>query len=155
MLSDDARWQYYIASYVMSEPTEGVDLSRMTSPFLKRNVARQKENVAEAYKKVYGSLQHMDDHTAHIGPEKYQMKIKGTFVQERRTAEVIRDNKRANANFDERFVKHPAWLREESEEDIGRRKAAWEKALEEGLSTYEENLHAGTTQELAMAEATG
>jgi paired amphipathic helix protein Sin3a len=44
--SDEDRWRYYIDTFVMSAPTEGVQLQDVRTPFLQRNLPREEDNQA-------------------------------------------------------------------------------------------------------------
>ena len=78
-MTAEARWQYYVASYTMTEATEGIDQGRMQSAYLRRNVAPQHANIETAYEEVYGNLDHFDEQTAFISPETYKLLLNKDF----------------------------------------------------------------------------
>jgi paired amphipathic helix protein Sin3a len=144
-LSDDARWQYYVASYTMTDATEGVDQSRMRAPSLRRNIAPQNANIEAAYQEVYGELDHIDEQTAFISPESYKLLLQNDFGFVRRSSvekpsttssEVGRISE--SENFREKFVRNTAWMKDQRAEDVEGRKATWEKGVKEGLPSYED-----------------
>jgi paired amphipathic helix protein Sin3a len=157
MLSDDAKWQYYIASYEMSDHTEGVDLSLLRWPYLRRRLAHSKGSVEDTYSAVFGTLQNEDTQTVSISPDTYKMFCEGTFSFHREASG--REKKRENDRFEDKLVKNPGWATEESEEAVNRRMAAWTRALKEDLSGYEAALarparEFAQTGDVAMSEAT-
>ncbi|KIW92873.1 uncharacterized protein Z519_06722 [Cladophialophora bantiana CBS 173.52] len=143
-LSDEARWQYYIASYTMTDATEGVDQSRMHSPYLRRNIAPQNANIEAAYQEVYGNLDNLDEQTAFISPDSYKLLLQGDFGFFRRSAVEKPPRKpyekgrmEESERFREKFVRNTAWMRDQRAEDVERKKAAWERGVRDGFSGYD------------------
>ncbi|KAL6243476.1 Transcriptional regulatory protein sin3 [Rhinocladiella similis] len=141
-LSDDARWQYYVASYTMTDATEGIDQSRLRSPYVKRNIAPQNANVEAAYEEVFGDLDHTDEQTAFISPESYKLLLQNEFGFVHRGAVEKASSAAPKAHesekFREKFVRNTAWMKDQRAEDVERRKAAWEKGVKEGFLNNEE-----------------
>lgn len=140
-LSEEARWQYYIASYTMTDATEGVDQSKMLPTYLRRNVAPQNANIEAAYAEVYGNLDHVDDQTAFISPDSYKLLLQGEFGFVRSTGLENSHQKAHDADhmeesekFRERFVRNTAWMRDQRAEDVERKKAAWERGKRDGFT---------------------
>lgn len=109
----------------MTEPTEGVDQSRMRHPYLQRNVAPQNANIEPAYKEVYGDLDHMDEQTAFISPETYKLLLHNDFgfvraaAIERPSAKLYEVGKPAESErFREKFVRNTSWMRDQRAEDV-------------------------------------
>jgi histone deacetylase complex regulatory component SIN3 len=157
-LSDDAKWQYYIASYEMSDHTEGVDYSQLRYPFLRRRLPQAKGLIEDMYSAVFGTLHNEDTQMVSISPDTYKMYLEGSF-DFHRDGGVREKKKQENEQLEDRLVKQPAWLREESEEAVNRRMAAWARALKEDLSGYEASLTKAGTEfgpagDVAMPEAT-
>ncbi|KAJ9604571.1 Transcriptional regulatory protein sin3 [Cladophialophora chaetospira] len=139
-LTDEARWQYYIASYTMTDATEGVDQSKMHWPYLRRNIAPQNAHIDTAYQEVYGNLVHVDDQTAFISPESYKLLLQGDFgfLRDAITRKAYQPGTiEESEKFREKFVRNTAWMRDQRAEDVEGRKAAWEKAKSEGFAGYE------------------
>lgn len=144
-LSDEARWQYYVASYTMTDATEGVDQSRMRAAFLRRNVPPQNANVEAAYQEVFGMLQHIDEQTAFISPETYKILLQNDFGFSHQLPAELSIGKayevgkiEESEKFREKFVRNTAWMKDQRAEDVDRRKAAWEKGVKEGFSAVDE-----------------
>jgi paired amphipathic helix protein Sin3a len=134
-LSDDAKWQYYIASYEMSDHTEGVDLSQVRTPFLRRRLPLSKGSVEDVYAIFFGRLENEDTQTVSISPDTYKIYWEGGFNFHREVSG--REKKQENDRFEGKLAKNPAWVKEESEEAVNRRMAAWMKALQDDLAGYE------------------
>ena len=134
-LSDDAKWQYYVASYQMTDHTEGVDLSQLQWPLLRRRLSQPKAGVEDTYSVVIGSLHHEDTQIISITPESYKMYYEGGFDFYREMSGP--EKKAENDRLKDKLVQRPAWGREEGEEAFNGRMAAWTTALEESLSGYE------------------
>jgi paired amphipathic helix protein Sin3a len=156
-LSDDAKWQYYIASYEMSDHTEGVDYSQLRYPFLRRRLSQAKGLIEDKYSAVFGTLHNEDTQMVSISPDTYKMYLEGSFDFHRDG--VGREKKQENEQLEDKLVKKPAWVKEGSEEAVNRRMAAWARALKEDLSGYEALLtkpgtEFGPAGDVAMSEAT-
>ncbi|KAI9870445.1 MAG: hypothetical protein M1823_008740, partial [Watsoniomyces obsoletus] len=55
------------------------------------------------------------------------------------TSDPVRNRKiEENESFRQKFVQNTAWMRDQQPDAVARRKAAWEKAVKEGLGGYEE-----------------
>jgi histone deacetylase complex regulatory component SIN3 len=152
VLSDEAKWQYYIASYTMSDPTEGVDSSELRWPFLRRRLSQPKGSVDNAYSAVYGSLQNEEAQIVSISPESYKMYYEGGFNFHRVVSGP--EKKQENDQFVDKFVKRPTWVGEESGDAFNRRMAGWKKALEEDLSGYEAGLARPAAEFAAVGDIT-
>jgi paired amphipathic helix protein Sin3a len=143
-------WQYYVASYTMSEPTEGVDLNRLLYPFLRRNVRSQDAKLQTTVAEFYSNLRHFDNQTAFISPDTYKLFLSNDYifwqtkvkpnnkydldsnVEERKFIE--------NEPFREKFVRNTAWMKDQDPEAVARRKAVWEQAVKDGLDGFEETM---------------
>jgi len=134
-LSDEARWQYYIASYTMTDATEGVDQAKMLPAYLRRNIAPQNANVEAAYQEVYATLAHIDDQTAFISPDSYKVLLKGVFefvrpsIGEQVSSDAKALRKEMAETFKEKFLLNTTWMRDQSADDVELKKAAWASAL--------------------------
>lgn len=138
-MTAEARWQYYVASYTMTDATEGVDQARVQPSFLRRTIAPQNANIEAAYNEVYGNLAHLDEQTAFISPETYKLLLHHDFGFVRHQNNGGRGVKRheigkieENERFREKFVRNTSWMKDQRAEDVERRKAAWERGLKDG-----------------------
>jgi hypothetical protein len=139
----------------MSDSTEGVDLSQVRVPYLRRRLSLSKGSDEDTYAAVFGTLESNDTQTVSISPDNYKIYWEGGFNFHR---EVFgREKKQENDQFEEKLVKNPAWTRDETEEAVNRRMAAWTKALEADLLGYETALSRrptgpGFTDDVTMSE---
>lgn len=126
----------------MTDATEGIDQSRMRSPYVKRNIAPQNANIEAAYEEAYGDLDHTDEQTAFISPESYKLLLQNEFGFVHRGAVEKASSAESKAHeserFREKFVRNTAWMKDQRAEDVERRKAAWEKGVKEGFLNNEE-----------------
>jgi histone deacetylase complex regulatory component SIN3 len=145
-LTNDQLWQYYVASYTMSEATEGVDQSSMRFPYLRRNIAPQSANLDTTVAEVYGNLEHFDNQTAFISPDTYKLLLSNDYIFWRTTAQSKKKYTKGkierNEAFREKFSYNTAWMKDQRPEDVQRKKTAWERAkAEDGLYGFEEELN--------------
>lgn len=160
-LSDEAKWQYYVASYAMTDATEGVDQSQLRQPFLRRNIAAQNVNIEAAYEEVYGNLDHFDNQEAFISPDTYRVILKQGFafwrVTESERLEVGGKGSKYKAGeiaenhaFREKIVDNKTWWRDLPNERVAESaEREWEgrvRAGGEGLMGWEERLRAFGTE---------
>lgn len=138
-MTDEARWQYYTASYTMTDATEGVDQTRVRPSYLRRNIIPQNANIEAAYNEVYGNLAYFDEQTAFISPDTYKLFLHHDFGFERLEIHDGTSGKQfevgkmeENERFREKFVRNTAWMKDQRAEDVEQRKAAWERGLKEG-----------------------
>ena len=129
----------------MTDATEGVDLTRMHPPYLRRNIPPQNANIELAYEETYGDLDHNDEQTAFINPESYKLLLYNDFGFVHRNAVQKLGSKAYEAGkseeserFREKYVRNTTWMRDQRAEDVERRKAAWEKVVKEGFPEVEE-----------------
>jgi histone deacetylase complex regulatory component SIN3 len=138
-LSDEARWQYYVASYTMTDATEGIDQAKLKRTYLRRNIAPQNANIEEAYDETFGNLDNVDTEKAFISPDDYKLvrengfsMIRGTSKSEQKAYEPGKmvDSEK----FRTKFVQNTPWMKDQNPEDVEQTKAAWEKNSKEGFS---------------------
>jgi hypothetical protein len=143
----------------MLDPTEGVPHSRVGKPFLRRNLAKDVDANA---------ILSEDRQDLRIDVSSYRIiftynGIPGRpFVYEKKTsknemavAEVALKKAKAkrDGKMKEKFVTNAAWMKDQSGDEVERRKAAWQKGLEEGLWRMEENLKAAPTGAATSGDA--
>lgn len=124
----------------MRETTEGVDISRMLPPFLRRNLLKQDKDVdiESSYKEVYGRLQHYDDQEIIVNEETYRMSFTPgqtfMFARPSMSKKMYTVGKIEESEpFVQRFVRVTAWMTDQRPEVVERKKAAWERGLKEGI----------------------
>ncbi|RMZ83954.1 hypothetical protein DV737_g1313, partial [Chaetothyriales sp. CBS 132003] len=147
MLSDDQLWQYYVASYSMMDATEGVDQAALAKSYLKRNIAPQSVNPDDTYRNVYKDMKHFDDQSAIVARGTYKMYLTSLFGFERKHRPVARrydrENRESNESFRGKFVMNTTWMKDQTQEDVERRKAKWDDGVKHGLMGFEETLRDG------------
>ncbi|KAJ6172478.1 hypothetical protein N7470_001545, partial [Penicillium chermesinum] len=123
-LSREARWSYYVTSYSMRDPTEGVSFSDMRMPFLKRNLPAKLDE-DEEYDRFYRRLEHHDardlrlllavkrPHPGKDADAETLSTMEEALRQEQATlAEKRRDR------FREKFVNNPSWAKNLSKDSV-------------------------------------
>ena len=154
-LSEEAKWQYYIASYQMTDHTEGVDSSQLHLPYLKRRVSLPESSVEETYSTVFATLNLEDSEEISISLDNYKLSKQGGFSFYREACGP--EKKQENDQLLAKLVKSPGWVRAENEGGLSRRMTAWTRALSEDLSGYEVALASPATElgpagDVAMSE---
>lgn len=71
-MAAEARWSYYISTYIMRDLTEGIDLGKLDWPFLKRNMPPMLETEQE-YNRVYTPQWNADELVIRISPKNYHL----------------------------------------------------------------------------------
>lgn len=71
-MATTARWSYYISTYAMRDLTEGIDLSKIDWPFLKRNMPPVLET-EEEYNTLYTPQWNEDGLVIRISPATYSI----------------------------------------------------------------------------------
>jgi len=144
-MTAEARWQYYVASYTMTDATEGVDQARVRPSYLRRTIAPQNANIEAAYHEVYGNLAHFDEQTAFVSPETYKLLLHHDFGFLRLHSDGEPGPKHyetgkieENERFREKFVRNTTWMKDQRAEDVERRKAAWERGLKDGNFDFDD-----------------
>jgi paired amphipathic helix protein Sin3a len=144
------RWRCYVASFMAVEPTEEVDLTRVSAPYLK-NVLLKNADLSEDDR--FDLIKHYDKVTILISPASYVMKFiasepHGTggnmyFVQPDKVRSGLSESvsnpteeyKKLAENRQERvqelFGRNTIWMKDASRDDVDARKAAFKKDLEE------------------------
>lgn len=78
----EAKWKYYLTSYSMSHPTEGLDTSKINLPFLKTQLENEQENENEIEGVVDSKLSvkiDMDTYRMRFEPESYDLFIRNSL----------------------------------------------------------------------------
>ena len=140
-MSDEARWQCYLASYSMSDATEGIDSVKYRRPYLPRNIPPQSSDPRVSYMENIGSLNYVDSQFAYIGADNYKLWLGGLFAFERQKVKARKQyvfgQKHESESFRERFVRNVSWMKDQTKEAVETRNAAWEKGLQDGLMDFE------------------
>ncbi|KAI9714226.1 MAG: hypothetical protein M1812_006447 [Candelaria pacifica] len=122
-LTAEAKWSYYISSYCMIEPTEGVPLNRIQVPFLKRNLPKKSSiDDEESQDSILDSSISRENLIVRISVNSYKIlydqdtedffaKANWPFaIEESQEVKQIKE-KRKNT-FKDKFVSNPKWMTE-------------------------------------------
>ncbi|KAF2013402.1 hypothetical protein BU24DRAFT_236899 [Aaosphaeria arxii CBS 175.79] len=144
------RWRCYVAAYMAVEPTEGVQLSKVHSPYLKNKLAKSHELADD---ERFDLVNHLDKITVSVSPAGYTMKFMATepfgvggvqyFVQPDRVRagateglknpeeeyKALRESRKER--IQERLARNTTWMKDLSRDDVDAVKAALKKDLEE------------------------
>lgn len=139
------RWQYYISSYLRTEPTEGVPRSRMQKVLLTRNLPSGDADSdsdfqpkAISYKE--GLAVKVCLNTSKITFEKgtsnyFVYNIAGGSEEERSTREPgSRAIRSKNAHFIEKMAMNSPWMKNLSQEEVQQAKEDYQKWKDQGIS---------------------
>jgi paired amphipathic helix protein Sin3a len=135
-LTDDQLWQYYVASYTMSEVTEGVDQAQMHLPYLLRNIAPQSSNLDQAYHDVFGNITHFDTQTAFISPDTYKLLLSHEYTFYRHGVKAGKQYQyekiEGNDRFKDRFVRNVEWMKDKTQEEVDKINGEWRDGVDGG-----------------------
>ena len=136
-----------MTSYQMLEPTEGVPHSKVGRSFLKRNLARDfdvnsilSDDRQELRIDVTTYRIIFTYHGTLGKPFMYEKKVSKdemAYAEERLKKEKAKRDERMR----EKFVTGASWMKELSDDEVERRKVAWQRGLDEGLWKMEESLN--------------
>lgn len=125
-MADAARWSYYISAFSMRDMTEGIDISKITWPFLKRNMPPPLES-EEEYNNVYIPQWNADDLVIRISPNNYHMQyepntqdwwIHDKTVTQRGMLGMEEAKGERKAKFRNKFEIATPWMAGMTEEEI-------------------------------------
>lgn len=129
-LSQEARWSYYVSTYTMRDPTEGVPFSQMRLPFMKRSLPG-KLGQEDEYNRYYRPLVHHDGLIIRICANSYHLLYepgssewswRPTGLSEEDAEEAAKDEaavkERRRDRFMEKFVNNPVWAHGLSKDQV-------------------------------------
>ncbi|KAH9879317.1 hypothetical protein J1614_002756 [Plenodomus biglobosus] len=144
------RWRAYVASYMAIEPTEGVDVSKIHHPYLKKRMAKAEDLSDETR---FDHVKHSDKITVSISPAAYTMTFINSepfgtggvqyFLQPDFVRAGLSESVPKPAEEYEALVKarkervteilcmNNTWMKDLSRDDVDAKKSAWKKDLEE------------------------
>lgn len=141
-LTAEARWSYYISSFTMRDPTEGVPFRKMRIPFLKHNLP-PRMNSDEEYNRTYGSLINHDHLVIRICASSYHMLFepdteewwvrenkKGAGAVDPSAKEMVLQARKGR--FSDKFVLNTNWMKGMSKEDVDGINETFQKSIKEG-----------------------
>ncbi len=127
-MAETARWSYYISTFAMRDLTEGIDLSKVRWPFLKRNMPPPLDT-EEEYNRVYTPQWNADNLVIRISPNNYHMQydpntqdwwVHDRIVRERGMTGMEEARQERKTRFRGKFGDHPSWMDALPVEDIAR-----------------------------------
>jgi len=135
-MSTEAKWSYYVASFVTRDPTEGVPLSW---PFLKRNLPPQLDEAE--YNRVFTPQWSAENLTVRIclgsyrvlfdpGTEDWWVHGDRVRAKGREGVEVAREERKGA--FEEKFVMNNGWMRGLSKDEVDRKKEEYRRWIRDG-----------------------
>jgi paired amphipathic helix protein Sin3a len=140
-LTAEAKWSYYVSSYTMRDPTEGIPMDMLRMPFLKRNLPPKVES-EEEYNRRYLATEHHDGLVIRICTNTYHMIYEpGTsdwFVQDKKVRASARPEKtktiheKRTGRLNDKFVINTAWMKDKSREYVDSVKEEYRKWIELG-----------------------
>jgi paired amphipathic helix protein Sin3a len=160
-----ARWSYYISTFAMRDLTEGLDLSKIDWPFLRRNMPPMLDTEDE-YTRVYTPQWNEDGLVIRISSNNYHMLydpltqdwwVHNAAVQKRglQGEAVLKDERKQK--FEEKFVLNNAWMVGKSVEEVDQINQEYRRWVTEGPKAATEppadvaNQPAGTDEAMASA----
>lgn len=128
-LTPEAKWSYYVSSYSLRDPTEGVAYSDMHMPFLKRNLP-PKMNTDEEYNEYYkplisheGLVIRICANSYHIlyepGTEEWWWRVPQSSENQKETVKkhaTVKEKRKDR--FKEKFVNNPSWAHGLSRDEV-------------------------------------
>lgn len=139
------RWQYYISSYLRTEPTEGVDREKLSKIVLNRNIPSNETdsddgNVPKAVSFDENLVVNICLRTSKMvwdaGSSESFLSNAGPATKkdwgERENTKDIASAQRAH-KLREKFVMNNSWMKDLSQEEVEKRKAAHKRWVEEGV----------------------
>jgi paired amphipathic helix protein Sin3a len=140
-LTSEARWSYYVSTYTMRDPTEGVPMHMLRMPFLKRNLPARTESEDE-YNDKYLPVDHKDSLIIRICTNSYHIlyepdttdwwvhskKIRGVVSGEKMMK--IRESRKSKLN--DKFVMNAAWMKDQSRDFVDGVKEDFRQWIENG-----------------------
>ncbi|KAI9840969.1 MAG: Transcriptional regulatory protein sin3 [Sclerophora amabilis] len=144
-MSPEAKWSYYVASYIQIEPTEGVPIDGSFSmPFLKRNLPENDEEPEDVKRAVPHAYENNLD--VRICVNSYKMlwmpKSEDWFVHSERERAGDKDSRidlecikaKRKAQFEEKMVTNNRWMQGLSKDEIDQKNQAFRKWVEGGTT---------------------
>ena len=129
-MAESARWSYYISTFAMRDLTEGIDLAKMSWPFLKRNMPPVLDT-EEEYNRVYTPYWNVDNLVIRISPNNYHMQydphtldwwVHAKAVRQRGMPCMQEAKQDRKIKFRQKFGDDPSWMHGLLAEDAARMK---------------------------------
>ena len=139
-LTGQSKWSYYVSTYIMRDRTEGVPLSSIHWPFLKRNLPPALET-EEDYNRIFTPQWNEDGLSIRISPSNYHITYdegsKDWWVHDKqvrrrglRGMEELREERRGR--FQEKFVMNVQWMAGMSKDEVDRKNEEFRRWVKDG-----------------------
>ncbi|KAI9812481.1 MAG: Transcriptional regulatory protein sin3 [Pycnora praestabilis] len=163
-LTAEAEWSYYISSYTMVEPTEGVPLSRVHDPFLRRNLPDKESgdaNDTDGYKSLLPNT-NSENLVIRVCVHSYKMLyephteewwLQDHAFDEQVAADAENIKKTRNTRFEQKFISDNIWMKELGAADVARKNEQYHKWVAEGVVGQEDMTTATVAVDKTMADA--
>ncbi len=135
-MTTEAKWSYYVASFVTRDPTEGVPLSW---PFLKRNLPPARDE--DDYNRTYTPQHSSDGLIVRICLNSYRILfdpgtedwwVHSEKVRARGIQGVESKKEERRAGFEEKFVMNNGWMRGLSKDVVDKKKEGFARWMRDG-----------------------
>lgn len=130
-LSAEAKWSYYVASYIKVEPTEGVQIDgHLSMPFLKRNLPEDVDEPEERKRLVPTHYENGLEMRICVNSYKilWMPKTEDWFIHLKKpdgnghsvSVDQTRMSEKRRAKFEEKFVTRNSWIDSSPDEEVAR-----------------------------------
>ncbi|GME84083.1 unnamed protein product [Ambrosiozyma monospora] len=150
--TDEEKWNYYLTSYSMSHPTEGIDSSKLQLPFLKSILEEEEEDESEIEGFSDSKLKvKIDENTYRLvfEPGSYDLFSRNSIY----TQKPSRKTKKAMAAFKEALDGEFGLYKEATEEEGAHADAKFKSLVTEGAEAYAKFDEVAAEKAKAEAEA--
>lgn len=133
-MAPEAKWSYYVSSYQLMDPTEGVSSLLVRSPFLKKSMPNSdREDAQEQFDRYFATLSHQEGLVVRVAPDNYRLIYDaGTSEAFLRNRQDRYDSKRIERwqaekqsvkddrkqAFQEKFLMNTPWMKGRSQEEV-------------------------------------
>lgn len=162
-MSAEARWSYYVASFIKVEPTEGVPIAgRLSMPFLKRNLP---EDVEESEGRER-SVPYLYENNLELRICVNSYKILWTprsgdwFVHSEKQrasgsdgpVDLDRVSEQRRSRFREKLILNNKWMREVGQEEVDRLNEKFQSWIKNGPDSTSNATEPHTDEDLAVTD---
>ncbi|KZF26100.1 hypothetical protein L228DRAFT_225794 [Xylona heveae TC161] len=149
-LTAEAKWSYYISSYTMVEPTEGIPLEKLRMPFLKRNLPPQSDSDTELAAR-YTPQETNENLVIRVCVNSYKIlyepnttewwyhapKSVSENAEVSQQAERIKEKR--NSRFQEKFIMNNEWMKGLSRDEVDRKNEDFNTWIRDGVTASQKD----------------
>ena len=153
-MAANARWSYYISSFAMRDLTEGLDLSKIDWPFLRRNMPPMLDS-EEEYTRIYTPQWNEDGLVIRISVNNYHMQYEpGTWdwwvhnaaVEKRGLSGRKAMQEARKQKFSEKFELNNSWMVGKSVEEVDQINQDFREWVKKDVTLDVANMDGGTDE---------